>query len=167
MNILRRQEAKPAVPAPAATAEWSPWSLMRAMLEGDPFREMAPFFQRTGREMMYMPDFDVKETADAYVFKADVPGLAEKDVEVQLTGNRLTISGKREEEKKEEKETYYTVERSYGSFSRSFTLPAGVDAEKASADLKDGVLTVSVPKKPEVQPKKIAVGNGGTAEKKG
>jgi HSP20 family protein len=64
---------------------------------------------------------------------------------------------KREEERREEKETYFSCERSYGSFSRSFTLPAGVDAEKATAALKDGVLTISVPKTPETQPRRIPV----------
>jgi HSP20 family protein len=79
---------------------------------------------------------------------------------VSLTGNRLTLTGKREEEKREEKDNYFSCERSYGSFSRTFTLPAGTDPDKASAELKDGVLTVTLPKKPEVQPKNIPV-NGG------
>lgn len=155
MNIIRRQETKPA--APVTTSEWNPWSFMRAMMEWDPFREMAPVFPRMGRDFIFMPDFDVKENGGAYIFKADLPGIQEKDIEVSFTGNRLTVSGKREEEKREEKETFFSCERSYGSFSRSFTLPAGVDAGKAMADLKDGVLTITVPKKPEAQPKTIPV----------
>jgi HSP20 family protein len=99
----------------------------------------------------------VKETKDAYVFKADLPGIREEDLDISLTGNRLTVSGKREEEKREEDDRFYAYERSYGSFSRSFTLPEGIDVEHAQADLNDGVLTVSVPKKPEVKPKKIEV----------
>lgn len=74
-----------------------------------------------------------------------------------MTGNRLTISGKREEEKEERGDTYYACERTYGSFSRAFTLPEGADMEHVQADLKASVLTIAVPKKPEVQPKKVAV----------
>jgi HSP20 family protein len=116
--------------------------------------------------LTFNPSFEVKETKDTFVFKADVPGIRESDLDVTLTGNRLSISGKREEEK-EEKEgegaRYYTYERSYGSFTRSFTLPDGVDAEHLRAELNGGVLTVVVPKKLEVQAKRIAVsaGSGG------
>jgi HSP20 family protein len=76
---------------------------------------------------------------------------------VQLSDNRLSISGKRESEKTEQGETYYTSERSYGSFTRSFTLPEGVDRDKLRAELKNGVLNVVAPKRPEAQPKKISV----------
>ncbi|KYF61951.1 hypothetical protein BE11_50145 [Sorangium cellulosum] len=127
------------------------------MMDWDPFREMAPLFPRVAREVLFAPDFDVKENGDAYVFKADLPGIQEKDVDVSFTGNRLTVSGKRENERREEKETYFSCERAYGSFSRTFTLPAGVDTEKAAANLKDGVLTITVPKTPEVQPRKIPI----------
>jgi HSP20 family protein len=106
---------------------------------------------------MFIPDVDIQDTPTAYVFKADLPGMKEKDVEVSLTGNRLTLSGKREEEKREEKASYYACERSYGAFTRSFTLPAGVDSQHVLADLKDGVLKVTVPKRADVQPKKIPV----------
>src|SRR5262245_43358340 len=81
--------------------------------------------------------------------KADVPGVKESDLDVTLTGNRLTISGKREAERKEQTETYYAYERSYGDFTRAFTLPDGIDTNSVVADLKDGVLTVSVRKTPE------------------
>ena len=80
------------------------------------------------------------------------------DLEIALTGNRLTISGKREQEKHEQGDTYYASERSYGSFSRAFTLPDGTDGENVKAELKNGVLEVVVPKKPEVQPRKITIG---------
>jgi HSP20 family protein len=91
------------------------------------------------------------------MFHADLPGVKEQDLEVTLTGNRLTIAGKREAEREEKTDTYYACERSYGSFSRSFTLPDGADGEHLRAELKDGVLAVAVPKKPEVQPKKVQV----------
>lgn len=134
--------------------------MMRDMLAYDPFREMSPFFEQPAST--FMPSFEVKETKDGYVFKADVPGIAEKDLAVSLTGNRLTISGKRDEEKKEEKDTYYTYERSYGSFTRSFTLPDGIAADSMKANLDSGVLTIDVKKVPEAQPKQIPV----TAQKK-
>ena len=159
MNIVRHQEQS----APVQTTsgkEWDPFKMMRDMMRWDPFRELAPILPPMGSQSMFVPDVDIKETANAFVFKADVPGMKEKDVEVSLTGNRLTLSGKREEEKREEKDNYFTCERSYGSFSRTFSLPSGTEPGKASADLKDGVLTVTVPKKPEAQPRSIPV-NGG------
>ena len=84
--------------------------------------------------------------------------MKDSDVEVSLTGNRLSITGKRDSEKEEKNDAYYVYERSYGSFSRSFTLPTGVDASHVAANLEKGVLTVSVAKTPEVQTKKIAIG---------
>jgi HSP20 family protein len=134
-------------------ATWDPFRLMREMLRwegGEPL--LAADFRA------FAPTFDVKETKDAYIFRADLPGVKEEDLEIQLTGNRLTISGRREEEKREQGETYYATERSYGSFSRTFTLPEGADGEHVTADLKSGVLQLAVPKKPEVQPKKISIG---------
>src|SRR5262249_47223344 len=111
------------------------------------------------------PSFEVKETKDSYLFKADLPGVKEEELDISLTGNRLTVSGQRQEEKKDEGETYYAYERRYGTFSRAFTLPDGVDAEHVQAGLKDGVLTVVVPKKPEVQPKRIQVKAAAKGEK--
>ena len=90
----------------------------------------------------------------------DEQGGVLTDVEVSLTGNRITISGQRREEKRTENERYYAFERSYGNFSRSFTLPEGVNQEDVQAELRDGVLTVTVAKKPEVQPKRISLTRG-------
>jgi HSP20 family protein len=154
MNIVRRQQPPAALATPTAT-EWDPFRMMRDMMGWDPFRELAPLADN--RQFGFMPDFDVKETPQAYVFKADLPGMKEKDVEVSLVGSRITITGKREEEKREEKDTYFMCERSYGAFTRSFTLPEGTDGEHVAAELKDGVLAVTLPKKPEVQAKKIAI----------
>jgi HSP20 family protein len=144
-------------PVPAApTREWDPFRVMRELMRWDPFSEMAPI----ASEAAFAPAFEVKETQDAFVFKADMPGIQEKDLEVKLTQNRLSISGKREQEKSEKGETFYTYERSYGSFARAFTLPEGVDGENIKAELKEGVLTLTLPKRPELQPKKIAVKAG-------
>jgi len=141
-----------------------PFEMMREMLSWEPFRELS----RAGRgiEVGFEPSFEVKETRDAYVFKADLPGLREEDVNISLTGNRLHISGNREEEVREESERFYAYERSYGSFSRSFTLPEGVDGDHVFAELKDGVLHVRVPKVPEVQPKRIQLKAGTAPEGK-
>jgi HSP20 family protein len=133
-----------------------PFRMMRDMLRWDPFREMEPIFP-ANLQFGFSPDIEVKETAESYLFKADVPGVKESEINVSLTGNRLTISGERNEEKEEKTETYYSCERKYGNFSRSYTLPEGIDAEHIRAELKAGVLTVAVPKVPAAQPKKIAV----------
>jgi HSP20 family protein len=138
---------------PATTRDpWEQW--MRSVFGWDPFRELAPF---TAADRTFMPSFEIKETKEGYLFKADGPGVKEGDIDVTVTGNRLTIKGKREEEKKQESETYFCYERSYGTFARSFTLPDGCDGVKAHAELKDGVLTLLVPKTAEAQPKRIEV----------
>jgi HSP20 family protein len=113
-----------------------------------------------------MPRFDVKETKDAYVIKADLPGVKDEEVDVSLNGNLLSISGKRDGDHREEGDAYYMVERSYGTFARSFTMPEGIDGNGVTADLKNGVLTVRIPKKPESQPKRIAIGKGGEVKAK-
>jgi HSP20 family protein len=157
MNIIRHQPQSPTTTHPTR-AEWDPFRVVREMMRWDPFHELGPLFSHDRNQQGLVPDIDVKETADSYIFKADMPGVEEKDVETSLTGNRLTVSGTRHEEKREENDTYYACERSYGSFTRSITLPQDVSAAGARADLKDGVLTIIIPKKSEVQPKKIPVG---------
>jgi HSP20 family protein len=139
-------------------AHLHPLQIMRDLIGGDPFHEMTTFTPSVARRLApFTPQFDVKETKDAFVFKADLPGLEEKNIEVSLCGNRLTVSGFREEEDRHEGENFFAEERSFGNFIRDFTLPDGVDGERVSADLKDGVLTLHIPKKPEHQPKKISV----------
>jgi len=143
------------VRAPRPTT-WEPFRSMREMLRWDPFGEMGTTWP-TLEAPEFMPSFEVKETKEGFVFTADIPGVEEKDLEVKTAENRLTISGKRESEKSERGDAYYTTERSYGSFSRAFTLPTGADLGKIQASLEKGVLKVMVPKKPEAQPKKVAV----------
>ena len=131
---------------------------IRNLMKWDPFREMLPSFAPEFEiEAGFAPSFDVKETKEAYVFKADLPGILEKDLDVAVRGNRLTVSGTREEEKKEKGDVYYTWERSCGAFTRSFTLPEGVDPEHVEAELKNGVLTIIVAKKAELESHKIPV----------
>jgi len=144
--------------APVARREWDPFRLMRDMLRWDPFREMAPVL--SVEVPSYSPAFEVKETKEGFVFKADVPGIKEQDVEVNVAGNRLTISGKRDVEKEDRGDTFYTYERSYGSFSRTFTLPDQTDSEHVKAELKNGELTVVVPKAAAAVAKRIPVAAG-------
>ncbi len=152
--VVRAGEVAPILPR---FAEFEPLRhVMRDVLSWDPFRTMLPL-QMEERVAGFVPDFEVKETKESYVVKADLPGVKEADLEITLTGNRLGIHGKRESEKEEKTETYYACEREYGSFTRAFTLPEGADVEHTRAELKDGVLTVVLPKKPELQPKRIAV----------
>jgi len=153
--VTKGNENRPATLATAVDSRWDPYRAMRDLMGWDPFREMMPFAAQTPAG--FVPSFEVKETKDSYLFKADVPGVKESDLHITTTGNRLTIAGNREAEKKEQTDTYYSFERTYGSFSRSFTLPEGADLNTVHADLKDGVLTIDVKKMPEAQPKKIAI----------
>lgn len=98
-----------------------------------------------------MPKIDVKETGTEIIVKAELPGVAEEDVEVEISDNMMTISGEKKEEKEEKEEGYYYKESQSGSFSRSFSLPSEVIAEKAEAEMDGGVLKITVPK---VEPKK-------------
>lgn len=144
-------------PAPRrALRDWDASRVMRDLLRWDPFAEMTPAWADIV-ETRFAPDFDVKEKKGEFLFTADVPGVGEKDLQIQLAGNRLSISGKRESEKTEQNETYYASERSHGSFTRVFTLPEGVELDKVRAELKDGVLRVTVPKRPEAQARIIDV----------
>ena len=142
---------------PVAGREWNPWQRMRDLLTWDPFQEMTRFWPNE-QEIGFVPHFEVRETHDGFVFRADLPGVSEDDLEINLSGNRLTISGKREAEQRSETDRYYAYEVQYGSFTRSFTLPEGVDTDHVKADLKSGVLTLHVPKKAEAQPRKISLG---------
>jgi HSP20 family protein len=152
-NINVRKEEPSKLPVQSTAEDWEPARLMRQFFGWDPFREMMPMLRND--VTTFAPAFDVKETKDGYLFKADLPGINENDVEITLTGNRLNVSGKREAEKQEKSETYYTYERSYGSFARSFTLPDDVNAQNIHAELRDGVLTLHVPRKPEAVPRQI------------
>ncbi len=157
-NIAVQQDKTPVAQSPGRSPVygWEPLRAMRDILRWDPFGEMLPSF-RSLESVAFSPDFDVKETKEGFVFTADMPGVKDSDLDVRLTQNRLTISGKRESEKVEKTDQFYASERSYGSFTRAFTLPDGIAADKIHAELKQGVLTLSIPKKPEAQPKKIDV----------
>ena len=152
MLLTRRPKTTAVTPTSFFT---EPFRLLTEMNRWDPFLETG--LQPWTSALTYMPAFELKETPTALVVKADMPGIQEKDIELNVAGNRLTISGKREEEKIQDDEICHLVERTYGSFNRTITLPEDVDANKIKAQLKEGVLTVTVPKSPEIQPKKIEV----------
>jgi len=118
----------------------------------------------TGSLRRWMPAMDLVETQDHFVLRADLPGLTEQDVNIELEDNVLTVSGERRAEHEDEKEGYHRVERAFGSFSRTLTLPKGVDAEAISASFDKGVLEVRVPKPEARKPRRISIAVGGQSE---
>ncbi|HWT83226.1 MAG TPA: Hsp20/alpha crystallin family protein, partial [Candidatus Methylomirabilis sp.] len=94
---------------------------------------------------------------ESVVLKAELPGIEPKDVEVRVEDNTLYLKGERKHEKEVKEKSYHRVERSYGAFTRSFALPGSVSADKAAAEYKDGVLTLTLPKKEEAKPKTIQI----------
>lgn len=105
----------------------------------------------------WAPRVDVEETEKEFVVKADLPGVDPKDVDIQVVDNVLTLRGAREEKKEEKKKNFHRVERFSGQFYRAIGLPAGADADKVTATTSNGTVIVTIPKKPEAQPKKITV----------
>ena len=105
----------------------------------------------------WLPPVDIQETEDGYRFNAELPGLTKDDIEITLENNVLRLSGERKLEKEAKKESFHRIERTYGAFSRSFTLPARVDAEKVQAAFENGVLTIMVPKAEQARPRKISI----------
>ena len=123
----------------------------------DPLRmELTPWTEDLSNRT-WMPAVDIRETEEAYEVAAELPGMSKKDINITLEDNVLTLSGERRFEKESEKDNYHRIERAYGSFSRSFTLGHGVDSEGVKAAFKDGVLTITVPKREESKPRKIAI----------
>ena len=108
-------------------------------------------------ETEFAPAFDVSETENELIVKAEVPGMDKKDINVNLSDGLLTITGEKHHEKKEESEKYHCFERRYGKFSRTMRLPSEVETEKVDAMYKDGVLTITLPKSETVKPKQIEI----------
>jgi HSP20 family protein len=111
----------------------------------------------------WVPAMDLLETEHDFVLRADLPGLSEDDVNIELEDNVLTVSGERKAEHEEHKEGYYRVERAWGSFSRSLTLPEGIDPNAVHASFDRGVLEVRIPKPEERKPRKVAISVGGAS----
>ena len=108
----------------------------------------------------WMPAMDLLETDSHFVLRADLPGMSEEDVNIEVEERVLTVSGERKAEHTERKDTYQRIERAFGSFSRSLTLPDGVDPEAVSASFDRGVLEVQIPKPEQRKPRKISIGVG-------
>ena len=113
----------------------------------------------------FAPSVDIGEDDKSYLITADVPGMKPEDLDIQVENNVLTLRGERKYENKSERQGYHRVERHYGSFQRSFTLPEGVDADKIEAGVENGILTLRVPKPVASLPKKVKVSVGGLTDK--
>jgi HSP20 family protein len=148
---------------------------MTVLTRWDPFRELASLQNRMnrlfdeqyggGREESlttgaFVPPVDIYEDEHSIQLKLEVPGVDQKDLDIQVENNVITVSGERKFEKEQKEENFHRVERRYGSFSRSFTLPNTVNADETTADYSNGVLTVRLAKRAEAKPKQIKVGIG-------
>jgi HSP20 family protein len=147
-----------------------------SVIRWDPFRNLSGLQEQVNRLFesnfrgqtdesaltTWAPSVDIYETENELVLKADLPEVAEKDIDIHVENNMLTVRGERKFEQKVKEENYLRVERAYGSFSRSFSLPNTVDTEAIKAEYKNGVLTVIMPKRAESKPKqvKITASNG-------
>lgn len=109
------------------------------------------------RERMWQPRVDIKDGQDAIQVTAEVPGLTQKDISISIRENHLIISGEKKSEMEHEDDSYHCCERRYGKFERAFVLPSEVDAEKAEAKVKDGILSVKLPKVEKVKAKEIKI----------
>jgi len=139
----------------------------------DPFRDMWNLSDEVGRLFWglghhspgedvglvgkFIPAIDVAEDNEAMTVTAELPGLKREDVKIKVREGILTLSGEKKFSEEQKKDNYYRVERSYGSFARSFTLPNTVDSEKISASMQDGILRLRIPKKPEAKEREIDV----------
>jgi len=133
-------------------------------------RMVSDFFPRVGwestpAEALWTPAVDVRDEKEGFVIKAELPGVEKEDLKVEVSDGVLTLSGTKKQEAVSEEEGVYRAERSYGEFKRAFALPDAVDAEKIDAQYRNGVLTVTLPKKPEATPKQISI-RGDEAPKK-
>jgi HSP20 family protein len=149
---------------------------MTVLTRWEPFRELSTLQNRINRAFResyreggqdeslttssFAPAVDIYEDEHNVTLKIEVPGIDEKDINVNLENNTLTVHGERKIEKEEKEENYRRVESQYGSFTRTFTLPTTVDSEKVSATYDKGVLKIALPKKAEAKPKQIKVNVG-------
>jgi len=151
-----------------------------AIVRWEPFRELATLQNEVNRLFntayddapasganggtlrRWMPAMDLVETEDHFVLRADLPGMSEQDVNIEVEDRVLTVSGERKTEHEATKEGYHRVERAFGAFSRSLTLPDGVNAEAVEASFDRGVLEIRIPKPEQRKPRKISIGVGGS-----
>jgi len=152
-----------------------------AIIRWDPFRDIVTLRDKMNRlfedavthrgedkdliSSSWAPAVDIYEDENQLVLSAEVPGIEEKDVEIKIEDSTLIIQGERKMEKETKEENYHRIERAYGSFYRSFTLPNYVDQEKIQAEHENGVLKITMPKKPELKPRKVRILKPLTEEK--
>jgi HSP20 family protein len=134
---------------------FDPFEMMREMMQMTPFGDTGAL--REGQMAQFIPEFEVRETEDAYIIRGDLPGIKQEDVDISVSGNVMSISGHREEEERKDTDRLHAYERRFGSFSRSFTLPDAADTEHIRADLEDGVLTLSLPRRAEMKQRKVEI----------
>jgi HSP20 family protein len=141
----------------------------------DPFREINALHSAMSRALQtagtglgdelttsgsFIPPVDIYEDENSISLRLEIPGMKQDDIDIRLENNTLTVRGERKFEKEEKEENFHRIERRYGSFARSFTLPNTVDTDSVNADYKDGVLSISLGKRAETKPKQIKVGVG-------
>lgn len=117
----------------------------------DRFFEEFPRILPTFSTETFVPAVDISETDKSYEFEIELPGMKREDIEIEVSDGILTVKGEKKEEKKEEKKGYKKIERSYGKFERSFTLPQYIDEKNISAKFENGLLNISIPKSPEAK----------------
>src|SRR5579884_3797243 len=169
-NVCRRIKLHPIGRFDMALIRWEPVREL-STIQNEMNRLFNTFFEAPappngGTLRRWIPAMDLVETDDDFVLRADLPGLGESDVNIELEDNVLTISGERKAEHEERKEGYYRVERASGTFSRSLTLPEGVDPEAVRASFDKGVLEVRIPKPEQRKPRKVAISVGGGEQQK-
>ncbi len=144
-----------------------------AIIRWDPFRDLVTLRERMNRlfedaftsrgeekdlvASSWSPSVDIYETENEIVLTAEVPGVDEKNIEIKLEDNTLSLKGDRNFEKETKEENYHRIERAYGSFYRSFTLPRNIDQDNIKAESENGILRITMPKKPELKPKKVKI----------
>ncbi len=157
-----------------ALIRWEPAREM-STLQGEMNRLFNTFFEGNGDASTvrrWAPAMDLIEAEDHLVLRADLPGMSEEDVQIEVRDNVLTVSGERKTEHEEKRNGYHRVERAFGTFARTLTLPEGVNADSIEASFDKGVLEVRIPKPEQRQPRRIEIGHGspkaveGSAEEK-
>jgi len=143
-----------------ALAPWRGMDVLRQEMERVFDRFFEPRWDEFEAGGAWAPKLDVSETKDAYMVKAEIPGVDQKDLSVSLQNQILTIKGEKHKEKEEKDEKYHRVERSWGEFTRAIALPGAADTEKVNATFKEGVLTITLPKTPAAKGTTIPVKAG-------
>jgi HSP20 family protein len=151
----------------ANITRWDPFNELTSlqdrfnqMLNQQFFRGFGPSTEQSLTAAKFIPPVNIFEDEQTINIEAEVPGIQEKDLDISLENNVLTISGERKLENEEKKENFHRIERSYGRFTRSFTLPPTVDAENVNAEFNNGVLKITLNKREEAKPKQIKIGVG-------